>query len=268
MRIFHASHTPLRIVAALVALLTVCLASAQEPGSAGLGDRLYPQLGNGGYDVAHYDIALRFTPEANHIDARTTITASATEDLASFNLDLHGLRVGSVTVDGSPARFERDGSELVITPARPLARGATFITSVEYAGVPEPIVDPGVPFVKLGWQAWEDGYFGAIGGPSGAMNWFPSNNHPSDKATYAMRITVPADLTAAANGELTEVIDNDDQTRTFVWHMRSPMASYLTIVAVGDYVEVRDDSGPFPSATISRLRPTRASEMALASPSK
>ena len=244
MRIFHASHTPWRIMAAIIVLLSVSVAFAQQPGSAGLGDRLYPQLGNGGYDVEHYDIALRFRPEANHISATTAITAIATEDLSSFNLDLRGLSVESVNVDGSSADFERVGSELVIRPVQPLAAGATFITTVDYAGVPEAIVDPGVPIVKLGWQAWDDGFFGAIGGPSGAMNWFPSNNHPSDKARYAMSITAPNGLVAAANGVLAESNDNGDGTRTFVWKMDEPMASYLTIVAVGDYVEARDDSGP------------------------
>ena len=221
-------------------------ALAQQPGADGLGDRLYPQLGNGGYDVQHYDISLRFRPEENHIAATTVITATATEDLSSFNLDLYGLSVESLRVDGAPANFERNESELVITPAQPLSQAAGFSVTVEYAGVPEPISDPGVPFTKLGWQAWEGGAFGAVSQPSGAMNWFPCNNHPSDKATYTMHITVPAELTAAANGVLTDVTENDDTTRTFVWQMEEPMASYLTIVAIGDYVEARDDSGPVP----------------------
>ena len=72
-------------------------ALAQQPGADGLGDRLYPQLGNGGYDVLHYDISLRFTPEKNHIAATTVITATATEDLSSFNLDLYGLSVESLS---------------------------------------------------------------------------------------------------------------------------------------------------------------------------
>ena len=231
---------------ALVALLTVCIASAQWPGSDGVGDSLYPKLGNGGYDVLHYDIDLRFSPEDNFIAATTTITAAATADLSAFNLDFHGLAVESVAVDGLPAAFERQGSELVVTPSRSIAKGAAFSVRVVYSGAPDPISDPGVPFVKLGWQAWEDNFFGAISEPSGAMTWFPSNNHPSDKATYTMRITVPADLSAAANGVLAEVIDNDDETRTFVWRMEAPMATYLTIVAVGDYVEARDESGPVP----------------------
>lgn len=246
MLIFLASLNLLRVLAALVALLTVYVASGQQPGADGLGDRLYPQLGNGGYDVLHYDIDLHFIPEDNFISATTTISATATADLSAFNLDLYGLKVESVTVEDAPAAFERHGSELIIRPAESLARGANFIATVAYSGVPETIVDPGMPFIKLGWQAWEDGYFAAVSEPSGAMSWFPSNNHPSDKATYTMTISVPGELTAAANGKLTEVIDKGDGTRSFVWRMDEPMASYLTIVAVGDYVELRDDSGPVP----------------------
>lgn len=246
MRMLQASLRLLRIIAAFIALLTVCIASAQQPGSDGLGDSLYPQLGNGGYDAQHYDIDLRFMPEDNFIAATSTIAAIATDDLSAFNLDLHGLAVESIAVDGAAARFVRKDSELVITPDESLIKGERFSVTVAYAGVPEPISDPGVPFIKLGWQAWEDGFFGAISEPSGSMNWFPSNNHPSDKATYRIQITVPAELTAAANGVLTAVTENADDTRTFVWAMDDPMATYLTIVAVGDYVEVRDESGPVP----------------------
>ena len=246
MRISKANAKLIRCMVAMVAFLTVGMATAQQPGADGLGDRLYPQLGNGGYDALHYEIDLRFVPEGNHISGTTTITAAATQDLSRFNLDLYGLAVGAVTVDGAPAAFERQGSELVITPAKSLARGATFTVAVAYAGVPDPIADPGVPRVRLGWQAWDDGFFGVISEPSGAMNWFPSNNHPSDKATYALSITLPDDLTAAANGVLREVIDHEDDTRTFAWEMRDPMASYLTTVVVGDYIEARDDAGPVP----------------------
>ncbi len=221
-------------------------ATAQQPGSDGLGDSLYPQLGNGGYDVQHYDIDLRFTPENNYIAATTVIDAIATQDLSAFNLDLHGLNVESVSVNEAPAAFERDADELTITPQRALAADEQFTVAVTYAGIPEPISDPAVPFVNLGWQEWEEGYFAAVSQPSGSMNWYPCNNHPQDKATYTMRITVPEALTAAANGVLTDQIRNDDDTRTFVWQMDDPMASYLSIVVIGDYIEMRDDSGTIP----------------------
>lgn len=236
----------LPVLILILACLMTFPVTAQQAGADGLGDKLYPQLGNGGYDVQHYDITLRFAPDDNYITATTAISAAATDDLSSFNLDLYGLSVSSVTVDGAPADFKREDNELIITPALSLAQGALFSVTVDYAGVPEPISDPGVPFISLGWQAWDEGYFGATSPPSGAMNWFPCNNHPSDKATYTMHITVPADLTAVASGVLTEVISNDDATRTFVWEMEEPMASYVTTVVVGDYIEARDDSGPVP----------------------
>ena len=236
----------LRLFLMLVLIALAPTAFAQQPGSSGVGDALFPHLGNGGYDVQHYDIDLVFAPDQNHIDARAQIEAIATEDLSRFNLDLSGLTVESVFVDEATADFERSDGELIITPAQSLISGAAFSVTVEYEGVPEPISDPAVPFVDLGWQAWDDGFFGSVSQPSGSMNWYPCNNHPSDKATYTIRITVPGALTAAANGVLMEVIENDDATRTFVWEMDDPMASYLTIVAVGDFVEMRDESGPVP----------------------
>ena len=34
------------------------LLSAPQPGQPGIGDPYYPELGNGGYDVDHYDLTL------------------------------------------------------------------------------------------------------------------------------------------------------------------------------------------------------------------
>ena len=218
-------------------------ASAQQYGADGIGDSLYPLLGNSGYDVQHYTIDLVLTPENNHIAATASIAAVATQDLSRFNLDLSGLDVESVSVNDQKADFDRMDTELVISPSQALENGDAFSVEIAYAGVPEVITDPAVPFVNLGWQKWNDGFFAAVSQPSGSMNWFPSNNHPLDKATYSFYITVPQSLTGVANGVLSETIANEDGTRTFVWQMEQPMASYLAIVAVGDFVEISDESG-------------------------
>ena len=231
---------------ALLAFASSATVSAQQTGADGLGDRLYPRLGNGGYDVEHYSIDLAFAPESNSIAATAVLDAVALLDLASFNLDLYELTVDSVRVNDTRAAFRREEAELVISPAQPIAADAAFQVTVTYAGVPQPIVDPAVPFTKLGWQEWDDGYFASASQPSGSMNWFPCNNHPLDKATYSMRITVPQPLTAVANGTLVKVSENAEGVRTFHWEMNDPMASYLTVVAIGDYVATRDESGPVP----------------------
>ena len=223
---------------------TTATVPRQAGAVAGLGDSFYPYLGNGGYDALHYEIDLDIDPVANTIQALTTITAQATQELSEFNLDLSGLTVEDVRVNGSAAEYSRYNTELVIVPANPLAAGAEFSTEVRYSGSPEPISDPGMQFFELGWHNIEGVVFTASE-PSGSMSWFPSNNHPTDKATFEIQLTVPEPLTAASNGILVEETRVDGNTTT-TWRMDDPMATYLAAVYVGDFerVETNQPDGP------------------------
>lgn len=208
-----------------------------------MGDSFYPLLGNGGYDVLHYDIDLDVEPSENTIDAVTTITAVATEDLDKFNLDFLGLEVSVVSIDGVDAEFSRDGQEMTIQPAGPVSSGAQFTVAVSYSGTPQPVDDPGVPFSAVGWHT-SSGVIYTASQPSGAMTWYPNNNHPTDKATFTFQITVPDGVTAAATGLLSDEITSGGRTTT-TWQMEDPMATYLAAVYIGDFErhEQRLDDG-------------------------
>ena len=221
-----------------------------EPTEAeGLGDSFYPFLGNRGYDVLHYDIDIEVDPAANTVSALTEITARATEDLPAFNLDLSGLEVHSVTVDGDGADFSRSGHELAIRPAGPLMAGSVFAVEVSYSGSPQAIDDPGAPFSTLGWQHQGDVIYTASE-PSGSMTWFPSNNHPTDKATFEIQITVPEGLTAASNGLLADEVTADGRT-AYTWRTDDPMATYLAAVYIGEFERI--DHGPlYPDGPVIR----------------
>ena len=65
------------VLAAVLSLQTGAQA-APAPGSPGAGDVYYPDYGNGGYDVAHYDIRLRYYPDTDRLTGTTTILATAT----------------------------------------------------------------------------------------------------------------------------------------------------------------------------------------------
>src|ERR1700733_11621820 len=99
--------------------------SRPSPGSAGLGDRLYPLNGNGGYDVQNYDLSLKYAQKdpAQQVSGDVTISAVATQSLSRFDLDFGGDSVAQVAVDGRPAHFTRNGDELVVTPRYYLAKG-------------------------------------------------------------------------------------------------------------------------------------------------
>lgn len=207
-----------------------------SPGVAsqsGVGDSLYPGMGNGGYDVQSYDLDFVVDVEANHLDATAAIVAVADTTLEAFNLDLSGLTVGEVTVDGTRATFSREGDELTVVPPTAVKPAATFETVVIYAGTPEPVPDVAVPFGAVGWNNRE-GVVYIASEPSGAKSYFPNNNHPTDTATYRFRITADSALVSAATGTLVEEIDNGDTTTT-VWEMNQPMTTYAAAIYVGDF---------------------------------
>src|SRR3954464_14698944 len=77
------------------------------PGSAGLGDPMFPNAGNGGYDVQNYNLTLDYTPGANQLRATAVVTATATQALSSFDLDFRWAPEGisRVLVNGKAAAF-------------------------------------------------------------------------------------------------------------------------------------------------------------------
>ncbi|MDL1900099.1 M1 family metallopeptidase, partial [Anaerolineae bacterium CFX9] len=160
------------------------------PGADGIGDSLYPQLGNGGYDVQHYQVVLDVMMDRNRVLGSTRIAALATQPLSAFNLDFNGLQVDSVVVDGQPAAFTRSGGELSITPMFPIAEGTQFITEIDYSGMPQSMLNVAGVAGLVGWS-YSGGRVYVAGEPVSASTWFPVNEHPLDKALYTFRITVP-----------------------------------------------------------------------------
>lgn len=203
---------------------------AFTPGASGVGDPYYPFDGNGGYDVQSYDLDLRYDPPSGVLTGTATIAATATQGLSRFDLDLVGMNVRSVTVDGKAATFTRQDQELVITPAKGISRRSKFTIVVRYDGVPLPVSEGlGVS----GFVATDDGFIVA-GEPHGAAYWFPSNDHPTDKAGFSFEVTVPAGLEVVANGELDGSRTRNGWT-TWEWEAKEPMATYLATVNVGQF---------------------------------
>ena len=200
------------------------------PGAPGIGDPYFPLDGNGGYDVRHYLLDVAYDPATDVLDGTAVITARATQHLSAFNLDLVGLEVRDVTVNGRAATWTRDGGELTITPARGLREGRHFVTVVRYRGVPETIDDQ---FGVSGFIHTDDGAL-VVGQPDVAATWYPVNDHPIDKAAYTFRITVPEGLEAVANGVLVSERTRRGRT-TWVWNAKEPMASYLTTATIGEF---------------------------------
>ncbi|MEW6073787.1 MAG: M1 family metallopeptidase [Planctomycetota bacterium] len=236
-----------RLAAFLFAATTVlapALARDEGAGARGAGDPYFPDAGNGGYDALHYDVTLDVDVAAGSVDGVVVLTARATQGLAAFDLDLVGLEVLEVAVDGEAAAHARDGRELVVTPGRPLAAGQEFAVRVAYRGVPAPAPDESVAGMGLAGTGWfhTGGGIYVISECVGAAGWLPCNDHPSDKATFSFRVTVSDPYVVAANGRLVEEIDGEGE-RTFVWRARDPLATYLATIDIAEFA-VRTEEGP------------------------
>src|SRR3712207_962424 len=60
---------------------------AYRPGAPGVGDEYFPLDGNGGYDVRHYLLEIKYDPATDELVGRARLRAHATHDLLRFNLD-------------------------------------------------------------------------------------------------------------------------------------------------------------------------------------
>ena len=119
---------------ALAALIVACVLAgpaaakpheAPTAGAPGLNDRLFPTLGNGGYDAEHYALDLSYPTggPSDTVQGKVTMRAEATKSLSRFNLDFDGDSIGAchgrrAAGDlGAPGRGARDH------PGPPAARG-------------------------------------------------------------------------------------------------------------------------------------------------
>ena len=224
--------------------------SATE-GGPGLGDPYYPQAGNSGYDVAKYQIVLNWDPGTATLRGTTTITATATQRLDSFYLDL-AVPTEAIKVNGKPATFAKEGfADVRVQPADPVTIGSDFQVVVDYAGQPGEIRQGEVRAWSTTNEEWT-----VANEPESSAWWFPANDHPSDPALMDISIRVPAGMEAISVGRL-ESADTAAEPDFDTWHWisRQPMATYLNFLTIGQF-EIRqgtEDGLPFVYAVTEQL---------------
>lgn len=229
-------------------------------GAEGAGDAYFPYSGNGGYDVLHYDLDVTYTPPAaapapleGLLAGVASIDLVAAQDLDRFNLDLRGMNVQSITVDGKPAtavappapgatvdgaafwHVQNDADriwELTVQPRPKIKAGQSVRVVIGYGGTTTRPLD--IEDALYGWVTTRDGAM-VVSEPEGSMTWYPLSDHPTDKATYSFAITVPEGKVAVANGVPSQPPATTAGWTTWYWEAPDAQASYLTTASVGDF---------------------------------
>jgi aminopeptidase N len=201
-------------------------------------------------DVKHVKAELTLDATKKQIRGTVTHTVSPLHPyLTQIELDCAPeLKVSKVTAaspSGSavPCKFKAAGEKLTITLGEPRGPGDTIDLAVAYSGVPFKGMefissDPAYPEKPAAiWTQGEseDTHF-----------WLPCYDHPNDRATTEMIITVADPLSVISNGKLLETKKNDNGTTTYHWKMDVPHSSYLISLAVGEFAAYHDRVGDLP----------------------
>lgn len=218
-------------------------------GDDSIGDPFTPELGNTGYEVQHYRLQLAIDPATTMISGRATLDILTTlPDLGRLSLDFVGFEVSEVMVDGVPTGFSRNETKLYLDFTPPILLAGTLLQiEIAYSGRPVQADSPYIHYADyLGLTFPGNNTFYVLSEPDGARYWFPCNDHPLDKATYQIELTVPAGLAAIANGQLVNsygaTMPNGSNGSTFVWEHNYPMATYLALAAAGHYIRAEGTS--------------------------
>lgn len=211
-------------------------------------DPYLPGHGDVRYTVTHYDLALDYRLATNRLDGRAALSVTALEATDALRLDLRGLQVARVRVDGGrPRQVNAKQGAIVVKLHEPLAAGATATVEVTYGGKPVPV--PGV-HGPAGWEELTDGVLVASQ-PYGAPSWFPCNDRADDKASYRIAVTTDAPYAVFAPGRATGTTTRAGRT-TWTFEESSPTASYLVSVVIGRLV---DEQLPGADGRLALARP-------------
>jgi aminopeptidase N len=195
-----------------------------------VADPLYPQHGNPGLDVLHYDLSLRWTPSSRTLEGTAQLRIRPTADAAEIKLDFMPYRLGDVRVDNAAVAGATVRGEKLIVPVAVRAEKPLTLR-VTYQGTPRttPMPSHRRDSEPLGLTVTADGSLWTMQEPYGAYTWYPVNDQPSDEALYDITVDVPDGWTAIAGG--TPIGANR-------FRSTDPVASYLQTLAVGKYRKV------------------------------
>lgn len=195
-----------------------------------------------GFDITKYDIQLAIDDQTHYINGSITAIVLAEDNLNGIDYELTGgsLAVTQVLVNDIPVTNYTHQDGVIHIPLN-FTAGTQFTTKVVYSGIPGNSPAP----YNIGLRFTTNGMY-TLSNPDAGQYWWPSYDHPWDKALVDWHITVRSDWLAAANGTRTGITDNGNGTRTHHWVCASPVATYVIGFAAGPYIEFNQSAGTLP----------------------
>jgi aminopeptidase N len=209
------------------------------------------------WDLLHTALDVSFDWKSQHVlgKAGLTLTPYAYPDsvlvLDAKNFDIHSIEAKNISKNLTYAiSQEYDNQQLKIVFPTKIYKKDTLAISIHYTAKPAERAsqqagaitsDQGLFFInpdgaKLGkpQQIWTQG--------ETAYNscWFPTIDHPNERCTGEVKVTVENRFSTLSNGLLTRSTNLDGGKRQDHWVMDQPHAPYLFMLAIGEFSITRD----------------------------
>ena len=197
----------------------------------GLADRPFAPPRD--FDLQHSTIRMSFDADHRKIFGDVTHRVSMLHDGADrVTFDCVGLHMDSVTLDGSPARFETTPSELIIQLPSPARSGDLHSIEIRYDGSPRQgmfFILPDKNYPDRPRQIWTQGE------AEDTRFYLPTYDYPNDRLTTDTYLTVPATWQTVSNGRLEGKSPAPDGQIVWHWVEDAPLSTYLITIVAGEF---------------------------------
>jgi aminopeptidase N len=197
------------------------------------------------FDVRHYLINVESPMTSRYISGCVTIACRSNQaNLMQVDLQLGGLNVDSVLVDGQPAVYTFVAETILVTLPTAMNQGDSFNVKVGYSGTPSG---------SLGYIYSTSYHTTAytLGCPFSTKRWMPCYDNLIDKADRGceMYITVPDSFTVCATGKfIGKTVDQGKAT--YHWKHDYPISPYLIHFSASIFQMITHWYRPAPAESI------------------
>jgi aminopeptidase N len=197
------------------------------------------------FDVRHYLINVELPMTSRYISGCvTTACRSNQNNLLQIDLQLAGLNVDSIRVDGVTAAYTHTGDTIRITLPSAYDLNDSFYVKVGYSGTPSG---------QLGYIFSTSYHTTAytLGCPFATKRWMPCYDNMIDKADRGceMYITVPDTYNVCATGKFIEKTMGQGKA-TFHWKHDYPISPYLIHFSASSFRMITHWYRPAPAESI------------------
>lgn len=189
------------------------------------------------WDLQHQKLWVRFDFNSEQVLGQTELFFINEDDSTrQVVLDSRNIDFERIALAGSEdnLRYLKGSSTVTVILPEYYHEGDSLYLDIEYTATPRDrglyFVDPQGKDPSLPTQVW------TLGQPEDNSYWFPTVDHPGERRTQEMWISVPDSLETLSNGALIESrVMPGDSLRTDYWKLDQPHAPYLTALAAGNF---------------------------------